>query len=77
MGFTTEHSAVNYTAVHHKPLFWRRLATKLSPLVVPQVCPLFLAYRWVASPFPRTPFRDNFRVADNTRTDCFCDRESV
>src|SRR5712692_5093543 len=34
-----EHSAVNYTAEHHKPLFWRRLATKLSPLVVPQLCP--------------------------------------
>jgi hypothetical protein len=34
-----EHSAVNYTAEHHKPLFWRRLATKLSPLVVLQVCP--------------------------------------
>jgi hypothetical protein len=34
-----EHSAVNYTAEHHKPLFWRRLATKLSPLIVPQLCP--------------------------------------
>jgi hypothetical protein len=56
MGFTTEHSAVNYTAEHHKPLFWRRLAIKLSPLAVPQVCPMFLAYRWIASPFPRTPF---------------------
>ena len=32
-------SAGNYTAEHHKPLFWRRLATKLSPLVVPQLCP--------------------------------------
>jgi len=31
--------AVNYTAEHHKPLFWRRLPTKLSPLVVPQLCP--------------------------------------
>src|ERR1700731_1590427 len=39
MGFITQHSAVNYTAEHHKPLFWRRLATKLSPLVVPQLCP--------------------------------------
>jgi hypothetical protein len=34
-----EHSAVHYTVEHHKPLFWRRLATKLSPLVVPQLCP--------------------------------------
>jgi hypothetical protein len=34
-----EHSAVNYTAEQHKPLFWRRLATKLSPPVVPQLCP--------------------------------------
>jgi hypothetical protein len=34
-----ERSAVNYTAEHHKPLFWRRLATKLSPLVVPQLYP--------------------------------------
>jgi hypothetical protein len=34
-----EHSAVNYTAEHHKPLFWRRLATKLAPLLVPQLCP--------------------------------------
>jgi hypothetical protein len=39
MGFIIEHSAVNYTAEHYKPLFWRRLATKLSPLVVPQLCP--------------------------------------
>ena len=37
-----EHSAVNYTAEHHKPLFWRRLATKLSPLLVPQLCPAYL-----------------------------------
>ena len=36
-----EHSAVNYTAEHHKPLFWRRLATKLSPLLVPQLCPAY------------------------------------
>ena len=36
-----EHSAVNCTAEHHKPLFWRRLATKLSPLLVPQLCPMF------------------------------------
>src|SRR5262249_1167966 len=34
-----EHSAVNYTAEHHKPQFWRPLAAKLSPLVVPQLCP--------------------------------------
>ena len=34
-----KHSAVNYAAEHHKPLFWRRLATKLSPLVVRQFCP--------------------------------------
>ena len=53
-----ERSAVNYTAEHYKPLFWRRLATKLSPLVVPQVCPMFLAYRWVAFPFPRTPLNE-------------------
>jgi hypothetical protein len=39
MGFITEHSAVNCTAEHYKPLFWRRLATKPSPLVVPQLCP--------------------------------------
>src|SRR5437016_12873145 len=38
---TVEHSAVNYTAEHHKSLFWRRLATRLSPLVVPQLCPAF------------------------------------
>ena len=36
---TVEHSAVNCMADHHKPLFWRRLATKLSPLIVPQLCP--------------------------------------
>jgi len=36
---TEEHSAVNYTAEQPKPLLWRRLATKLSPLVVPQLCP--------------------------------------
>jgi hypothetical protein len=36
---TVEHSAVNHTAEHHKPLFWRRLATMLSPLVVPHQCP--------------------------------------
>src|SRR6267378_1094203 len=36
---TVERSVVNYTAEHHKPLFWRRLATKPSPLVVPQLCP--------------------------------------
>jgi hypothetical protein len=35
------HSAVNYTAEHHKPLFWRRLAIKLSPLLVPQLCPAY------------------------------------
>ena len=29
-----EHSAVNCMAEHHKPLFWRRLANELSPLVV-------------------------------------------
>jgi hypothetical protein len=34
-------SAVNYTAEHYKPLFWRRLATTLSPLLVPQLCPMF------------------------------------
>jgi hypothetical protein len=38
-----EHSAVNCTAEHHKPLFWRRLATKLSLLLVPQLCPLWYA----------------------------------
>jgi hypothetical protein len=32
-------SAVNHTAEHHKPLFWRRLATKLSPLIVPRLFP--------------------------------------
>ena len=32
-------SAVNHTAEHHKPLFWRRLATKLSPLYVPACAP--------------------------------------
>ena len=36
---TVERSAVNCTAEKHKPLFWRRLATKLSPLIVPQLCP--------------------------------------
>src|SRR6266851_1446543 len=36
---TVERSAVDCTAEHHKPLFWRRLATKLSPLIVPQLCP--------------------------------------
>ena len=39
---TVEHSAVNCTAEHHKPLFWRRLATKLSPLIVPQLCPDYM-----------------------------------
>ena len=39
-----EHSAVNYTAEHHKSLFWRRLATKLSPLLVPQLCPMFFVF---------------------------------
>jgi hypothetical protein len=48
----SQHSAANYTAEHHKPLFWRRLATKLSPLVVPQVCLMFLAYRWAALAIP-------------------------
>src|SRR5229473_3521659 len=33
-----EHSTVNYTAEHNKPLFWRRLAIKLSPLFVPRLC---------------------------------------
>jgi hypothetical protein len=41
-----EHSAVNCTAEHHKPLFWRRLATKLSPLRVPHVCPTLFAHTW-------------------------------
>lgn len=36
---TVEHLAVNCTAEDHKPLFWRRLATTLSPLIVPQLCP--------------------------------------
>jgi hypothetical protein len=39
MGFITEHSAVNCMAEHHKSLFWRRFATKLSPLVAPQLYP--------------------------------------
>jgi hypothetical protein len=34
-----EHSAVNATVEHHKPLFWRRLATKPSSTVVPQLWP--------------------------------------
>jgi hypothetical protein len=51
-----EHSAVNYTAEHHKPLFWRRLATKLSPLVVPQQCPTPLPHAWAHKPFPTTRF---------------------
>jgi hypothetical protein len=38
---TVEHSVVNYSAEHHKPWFWRRLATKPSSLVVPQLCPGF------------------------------------
>src|SRR5438105_4917465 len=33
---------VNCTAEHHKPLFWRPLATKLTPLVVPQLCPDYM-----------------------------------
>jgi hypothetical protein len=32
------YSVMNYTAEHHKRLFWRRLPTKLPPLAVPQLC---------------------------------------
>ena len=38
---TVEHSAVDCTAEHHKPLFWGRLATKLSPLLVPSCAACF------------------------------------
>jgi hypothetical protein len=34
-----ERSAVNYTAEHHKLLFWRRSTTKLSPLTIPRLRP--------------------------------------
>ncbi len=53
-----EHSAVNYTAEHRKPLFWRRLATKLSPLLVPQLCPMRL-FR-LLSQFQVKVFGDGF-----------------
>ena len=36
---TANHWAVNHTAENHKPLFWSRVATKLSLLIVPQLCP--------------------------------------
>ena len=36
---TVSHRAVNHTAENHKPLFWSRAATKLSLLIVPQLCP--------------------------------------
>ena len=62
-----EHSAVNYTAEHHKPLFWRRLATKLSPLVVPQLCPNIFANTGARHFLqPPTPFLASFRVRDQT-----------
>jgi len=44
-----EHSVVNYTAGHHKPLFWRRLAITLSALVVPQLCPTYFPRNTIAS----------------------------
>jgi hypothetical protein len=62
-----EHSAVNYTAEHHKSLFWRRLATKLSPLFVPQVCPTLMAHKWAHSSFTTTPFCGQFEVVDHMR----------
>ena len=58
---TVEHSAVNCMAEHHKPLFWRRLAIELSPLIVPQMCPApfanaraqyFIAVHSGLPPFP-------------------------
>ena len=64
-----EHSAVNYTAEHHKPLFWRRIATKLSPLVVPQLCPTIFANTGARHFLqPTTPFLDSFRLAGKPPT---------
>ncbi len=41
-----EHSAVNQTTEHHKPLFWRHIAAQRPPLIVPQQCPGVWRLRW-------------------------------
>jgi hypothetical protein len=65
-----EHSGVKCTAEHHKPLFWRRLATELSPLLVPQLCPMFWSEPpkmaqiiWAHLPFPSTVTTENLGLA--------------
>src|SRR5271169_1993017 len=59
-----EHSAVNYTAEDHKPLFWRRLATKLSPLLVPQLCPMFFMFWHMHWSEPESALEEGWLLAE-------------
>src|SRR6202158_79431 len=56
--------AGNYTAEQHRPLFWRRLATQLSPLTVPQLYPFSLSLKGVLPKDYNRPVLDKHRLGE-------------